>query len=68
MKVTLIKKYKLVNKTLPEGTTFEVINEKGQKLIDKGIAVKFGEKPSLKAKVKKKLENVEENNDKNEEK
>ena len=60
MKVTLIKNYKLNGVTKKEGMTLEFTNELANKLIDKGIAVKFGEPKKLKkSKVKEKLEKIE---------
>lgn len=41
MKLELLKDYKPFNKVIKAGRMFEVTNELGQKLIDKGIAKKY---------------------------
>jgi len=60
MKVELIKDYKLNGVNKKKGLCLEFTNELAEKLIKKGIAIKFGEPiPLRKEKIKSKLQKIE---------
>jgi hypothetical protein len=61
MKIKLLKPYRLVSKELPEGKEIDVTNEKGNELIEKGIAEDVIAKANnkLSKKIRKKSEKKE---------